>query len=139
MSSYKIDLEWGWQKCSEIGYSIRERKGSFVEKCKNDYGVSPRTHWISTYYGGQDIKLILKRFGSNIIFSNGLKDPYSSGGILSDLSKSLVAIPTINGSHRLDLDPSQQSDPRWLIEQRKKELKIIHRWIAQYYADLGAH
>jgi hypothetical protein len=26
-----------------------------------------------------------------------------------------------------------------LIEQRKKELKIIHGWIAQYYSDLGAH
>jgi hypothetical protein len=26
---------------------------SFVEKCKKDYGVSPHTHWISTYYGGQ--------------------------------------------------------------------------------------
>ena len=28
----------------------------------------------------QHIKTILKRFGSNIIFSNGLRDPYSSAG-----------------------------------------------------------
>ncbi|WJX72126.1 lysosomal Pro-Xaa carboxypeptidase [Trifolium repens] len=147
---HEIDLEWGWQTCSEIVIPFGKGKDSmfqpqpfdlksFVEKCKKDYGVSPRTHWISTYYGGQDIKLILKRFGSNIIFSNGLKDPFSSGGILSDLSKSLVAIPTINGSHCLDLYPSKQNDPGWLIEQRKKELKIIHGWIAQYYSDLGAH
>jgi lysosomal Pro-X carboxypeptidase len=26
---------------------------NFVKKCKKDYGVEPRPHWISTYYGGQ--------------------------------------------------------------------------------------
>lgn len=28
----------------------------------------------------QEVKLILQKFGSNIIFSNGLSDPYSVGG-----------------------------------------------------------
>jgi len=26
---------------------------SYIETCKKEYGVSPRPHWISTYYGGQ--------------------------------------------------------------------------------------
>lgn len=102
---------------------------SYIEQCKSIYGVPPRPHWVTSYYGGhvrilylssqtinfqstwstllskyfvgchvvfttntktnisenfmahcQDIKLILHRFGSNIIFSNGLRDPYSTGG-----------------------------------------------------------
>jgi lysosomal Pro-X carboxypeptidase len=43
-----------------------------------------------------------------------------------------------SGSHCLDILPSKQSDPGWLIEQRKKEVEIIQGWIAQYYIDLGA-
>ncbi|CAH2041652.1 unnamed protein product [Thlaspi arvense] len=53
---------------------------SYVKRCESLYGVSPRPHWVTTYYGGHDIKLVLRRFASNVIFSNGLKDPYSSGG-----------------------------------------------------------
>ncbi|THG13840.1 hypothetical protein TEA_014318 [Camellia sinensis var. sinensis] len=55
---------------------------SFIEDCKSMYGVPPRPHWVTTYYGGHDINMVLKRFASNIIFSNGLRDPYSSGGAL---------------------------------------------------------
>ncbi|WJX68849.1 lysosomal Pro-Xaa carboxypeptidase [Trifolium repens] len=140
---------WEWQTCSEmvmpfgIGndtmfqpYTFNLKR--FVEKCQKEYDVLPRPHWITTYYGGHNIKLVLQKFGSNIIFSNGLKDPYSSSGVLNDLSDNIVAIQTINGSHCLDILPSKQSDLGWLIEQRKKEVEIIQGWIAQYYIDLGA-
>ncbi|KAK2423912.1 lysosomal Pro-X carboxypeptidase [Trifolium repens] len=144
--SSKFFMGWGWQTCSEmvipngIGNDTMFRPfpfnlKNFVKKCKKDYGVEPRPHWISTYYGGQNIKLVRRRSSSNIIFSNGLKDPYSSGGVLTNLSKSLVAITTVNGSHCLDLLTSQQTDPKWLIQQRKKEVKIIRGWIKQYYND----
>lgn len=139
---YVSDIEeevqegWRWQTCSEMVMPYGKGKDSmfqpdpfnltsYVETCKEEYGVSPRPHWISTYYGGEKIKLVLKKFGSNIIFSNGLKDPYSSGGVLNDLSESLVAVHTINGSHCLDLRRSQESDPDWLVDQRKKEVMII--------------
>ncbi|WJX68733.1 lysosomal Pro-Xaa carboxypeptidase [Trifolium repens] len=145
----ETSVGWEWQTCSEmvmpfgIGndtmfqpYPFNLKR--FVEKCRKEYDVLPRPHWITTYYGGHNIKLVLQKFGSNIIFSNGLKDPYSSSGVLNDLSDSIVAIQTNNGSHCLDILPSKQSDPGWLIEQRKKEVEIIQGWIAQYYIDLGA-
>ncbi|KAK2354036.1 lysosomal Pro-X carboxypeptidase [Trifolium repens] len=107
-STSKKDDGWGWQTCTEMVMPYGKGNDSmfpldpfdlknYTKNCEKIYGVSPRPHWISSYYGGHDIKLVLKRFSSNIIFSNGLKDPYSSGGILSDLSKSLVAITTVNG------------------------------------------
>ncbi|KAJ8749890.1 hypothetical protein K2173_013805 [Erythroxylum novogranatense] len=144
-----VDIDgWDWQTCSEMVMPIARGTGTmfppdsfdynkFTDNCKRQYGVLPRPHWITTYYGGQNIELILKRFGSNIIFSNGLKDPYSSGGVLKNLSDTLVAVTTTNGSHCLDILKSSPNDPVWLITQRQTEIKIIEDWIAKYYADLS--
>ncbi|KAF2310037.1 hypothetical protein GH714_006264 [Hevea brasiliensis] len=81
---------------------------SRIKQCKSEFGVVPRPHWITTYYGGHDIKLILQRFASNIIFSNGLRDPLSSGGVLQNISDTLLAVYTVNGSHALDLLRAKQ-------------------------------
>ncbi|KAK6926685.1 Peptidase S28 [Dillenia turbinata] len=109
---------------------------SFTKACMRRYGVPPRPHWVTTYYGGHDIKLVLERFGSNIIFSNGLKDPYSCGGVLENISETLLAIYTEKGSHCLDLYKPDPRDPEWLVSQRKEEIKIIEGWLAEYYAEL---
>ncbi|KAK9676931.1 hypothetical protein RND81_11G110800, partial [Saponaria officinalis] len=108
-------LAWPWQICSEmvafgqVSVKSNDTESMFphiiepfdiedtLRPCKAAYGVLPRPNWLHTYYGGQDIKLVLKRFGSNIIFSNGLRDPYSSAGVLEDLSDTLKAIYTSQG------------------------------------------
>ncbi|XP_042489855.1 lysosomal Pro-X carboxypeptidase-like [Macadamia integrifolia] len=141
---------WGWQTCSEMVMPIGRGSNdtmfpaapfnltSFADSCKNSYGVSPRPHWITTQFGGHDIKRVLKWFGSNIIFSNGLRDPYSSGGVLQSISPSLLAVHTKNGSHCLDILNSSPEDPEWLVKQRKIEIKIIDGWLKKYYTDLAA-
>ncbi|KAH9660397.1 prolylcarboxypeptidase-like protein [Citrus sinensis] len=86
----------------------------------------------------QDIKLILRRSTSNIIFSNGMRDPFSRGGVLENISDSIIALSTKYGSHCLDLDGAKKSDPDWLVQQRKTEVKIMQGWITQYYDDFKA-
>ncbi|EOA20470.1 hypothetical protein CARUB_v10000782mg [Capsella rubella] len=142
------NIAWRWQSCSEIvmpvGYDKQDtmfpttpfNMTSYISGCESYYGVPPRQHWITTYFGIQDVKLILQKFGSNIIFSNGLSDPYSVGGILEDISDTIVAITTKNGSHCQDIGLKSKDDPEWLVMQREKEIKILDSWISTYQKDL---
>ncbi|KAL1816021.1 hypothetical protein ACET3Z_018595 [Daucus carota] len=140
---------WHWQSCSEIvipfayGDNTMFPQSNFslsdyLENCRHSFGVEPRPHWITTYYGGQEIKLVLEKFASNIIFSNGLRDPYSRGGVLQNISHSLVAVVTADGSHCLDIVSTRPDDPEWLLNQRKTVVRIIKGWINEYYATLNA-
>ncbi|KAI3683578.1 hypothetical protein L1987_84086 [Smallanthus sonchifolius] len=88
----QTSIGWQWQGCSEMVIPIGITSNvsmfpsspfdakEFIDDCDKRFGVMPRPHWATTYYGGQDISSFLSKFGSNIIFSNGLRDPYSSGG-----------------------------------------------------------
>uniref|UniRef100_A0A1J3EWG3 Lysosomal Pro-X carboxypeptidase n=1 Tax=Noccaea caerulescens TaxID=107243 RepID=A0A1J3EWG3_NOCCA len=142
------NIAWRWQSCCEIvmpiGYDKQDtmfptapfNMTSFIDGCESYYGVPPRPHWITTYFGIQDVKLILRRFGSNIIFSNGLSDPYSVGGVLENISDTVVAMTTKNGSHCQDIGLKSKGDPEWLVMQREKEIEMIDSWISTYQKDL---
>ncbi|XP_002530520.2 lysosomal Pro-X carboxypeptidase [Ricinus communis] len=140
---------WGWQACTEM---ILPTGGSTAESifpasewdyndrvtyCKLRFDIDPRPNWITTEFGGHNIKMALKRFASNIIFFNGLRDPWSGGGVLEDISKSLVALVEEKGAHHVDLRFATSEDPKWLQEVRQKEVKIIAKWLSDYYQDLA--
>ncbi|KAI3443989.1 hypothetical protein Pfo_000654 [Paulownia fortunei] len=138
---------WNWQACTEMvmpmtvsnesmfppsSFSYKE----YADDCMKNYGVRPRRHWITTEFGGTNIEQVLKRFGSNIIFSNGLQDPWSRGSVLKNISTSIVALVAEKGAHHTDLRSATRRDPDWLIEQRKQEVEIIQKWISDYYLDM---
>ncbi|KAL6559152.1 hypothetical protein OROHE_006521 [Orobanche hederae] len=140
---------WSWQACTEMilltegntedsmfpasNYSYNDR----LEYCKYYFNIEPRPSWISTEFGAHHIYRVLKSFGSNIIFSNGLRDPWSGGGVLKTISKSIVAIVAKEGAHHADLRHSTDEDPGWLQHMRKREVKIISKWIDKYNHDLA--
>ncbi|KAG5241063.1 hypothetical protein OIU78_029093 [Salix suchowensis] len=138
---------WNWQACTEMVMPMSSSHdqsmyptydfnySSFQEGCWEEFGVIPRPRWITTEFGGQDIKTALETFGSNIIFSNGLLDPWSGGSVLQNISETIVALVTKEGAHHLDLRPSTPEDPDWLVEQRETEVKLIKGWIDDYLGE----
>lgn len=141
---------WNWQACTEMVMPMSSSQdnsmfptydfdyASFEEGCLQDYGVRPRPRWISTEFGGHNLSKVLKIFGSNIIFSNGLLDPWSGGSVLHNISESIVALVTKEGAHHIDLRPATDNDPEWLIEQRKSEIDLIKGWLDNYYQSKAA-
>ncbi|KAH9700241.1 prolylcarboxypeptidase-like protein [Citrus sinensis] len=130
-----------WQRCSEMvmPIGIDNTKmfppdpfdlSNYIDDCKNCMafllGLTGSLLIMEAMQGSYE------PFAGNIIFSNGLRDPYSSGGVLEDALESVVAIHTANGR------ANQDSDPDWLVIQRKAEVEIIEGWISKYYADLKA-
>ncbi|XP_021692132.2 uncharacterized protein LOC110673333 [Hevea brasiliensis] len=151
ISPYELSNKsaWDWQTCTQlvlpIGYGNETMFEppepfdikSYIKDCLDVFGIVPRPHWMTTEFGGHDVKTVLGNFASNIIFANGLRDPYSIGGVLEDISDSVVAVHTEHGAHCLDLYSPTPDDPDWLVAQRDKEIKIISAWIAEYYAKLS--
>ncbi|CAK9323013.1 unnamed protein product [Citrullus colocynthis] len=141
--------DWTWQACTEmilpIGGNTEDSifpasTWHFADRfnfCKRLYDVEPRRIWIPTHFGGHNIERVVKRFGSNIIFFNGLRDPWSGGGVLKNISSTIMAIVAKEGAHHVDLRFSNPEDPKWLKDVRKQELNIIQDWLSQYYLDLA--
>lgn len=89
----------------------------------------PWSRWMDEYYGGLHISA-----ASNIVFSNGLLDPWSSGGVLRNLSTSAVALILPNGAHHLDLMFPTPADPPDAVAARRTEELHIRKWISEAYA-----
>ncbi|CAA6672264.1 unnamed protein product [Spirodela intermedia] len=134
---------WSWQTCTEMVMPMSSSNGSmfpafaydyaeFAASCNGTYGVSPRPHWITTEYGGERIERVLKRFGSNIVFSNGMRDPWSRGGVLRNISATVVALVTEKGAHHVDFRSATEGDPEWLTQLRSQEVGILQKWIDEY-------
>ncbi|KAF8404809.1 hypothetical protein HHK36_009699 [Tetracentron sinense] len=141
---------WNWQACTEMIMPMSSDQhtsmfptydysySSYQAECWEDFHVKPRPRWITTEFGGHDLRAVLKTFGSNIIFSNGLLDPWSGGSVLQNVSETIVALVTEEGAHHIDLRASTDEDPDWLVEQRASEIKLIEGWVNNYYQERTA-
>ena len=65
------------------------------------YLANLQQHRLSCSWGGRQIGT-----ASNIVFSNGLLDPWHGFGVLEDVSESVVAVVIPEGAHHLDVSTS---------------------------------
>lgn len=93
--------------------------------------ADPFATWEEVYYGGRRAL----RETSNIVFSNGALDPWSSAGVLESVSPSVQAVLLDLGAHHLDLFFPDDNDPPCAAQARKVEAEAIRKWIGAH----GAH
>jgi len=128
---------WPYLACTEI-YLPYAGSGAFphstynlttdVQNCYNEFGVTLRYDWGRTEFAGFDFSS-----ASNIIFSNGLLDPWHSCGLLTTLNPTLPAIVIPESAHHLDLRAPNPDDPSYVTQAREMEQSIIGGWITDYW------
>lgn len=100
---------------------------AFSSECKKKWLVEPAFKLPLNEYGGKNLK-----YFSNMIFSNGLLDPWASGGVLRNFSDSVVAIIIPEGAHHLDLMDDNIDDPDSVVQARAFHTDTIKKWIDDY-------
>jgi lysosomal Pro-X carboxypeptidase len=99
---------------------------AFLEQhCRRKYNVSPRRDWIPASYGGESYP------GTNVVFSNGLLDPWSSAGVLNSTHPSVLIAVIPEGAHHLDLFFSNDLDPESVRQARAMEMAAIRSWLQE--------
>lgn len=103
---------------------------SFVaQRCADKYGLQTRPYWIHDEYGSW----AQLSQSSNIVFSNGGYDPWSSGGVKTSPGGSIQTVFIPEGGHHLDLFFSNPQDPASVTAARQTEMTAIQGWISAWY------
>ena len=130
---------WNYQSCTELLYPLCSDgihdmyfKSSWdieaVGKiCRNTWGTSPDLSRVKLLYGDRDISE-----HSNIVFVNGDMDPWSGGGVLDNITDSIIALTVDHGAHNYDLLFSMKEDLPSVKEARNKEKSYIRSWIQKW-------
>lgn len=129
---------WDFQMCTEINYAMITNnvtdmfppsvwdRNDLTDYCWENYQLIPSVEFMEMWY-----PLNFSDMTDKIIFSNGLLDPWHLGGYLSPPggNKDLPTVIIPSGAHHLDLRGSNPDDPEDVIQARKKEVKILKKWL----------
>lgn len=130
-------LYWSYIYCTEIMVPIGQNGitdmfwsapwnvTAKMEFCKQLWGVETRIDWMYQTYGGYEGL----NASSNIFFSNGEMDPWHSGGVLVNISDTLLASLMPEAAHHLDLMFSNPFDPPSVTTTRQMQRDAIQGWI----------
>jgi lysosomal Pro-X carboxypeptidase len=150
-ADYWLDGQWDYQWCTETipeeSYFTCDGVRDMFEPrafdwdavsqhCFAAWGVRPRFEWMRANYG--NVFDWATGGVTNIVFSNGLYDPWSSAGVKANLSDALPAVIIPTGAHHIDTFFSNDLDPAAVTAARAFEVAKIREWIAEFYAARAA-
>eukprot|EP01130_Rhizamoeba_saxonica_P017706 TRINITY_DN863_c0_g1_i1.p1 TRINITY_DN863_c0_g1~~TRINITY_DN863_c0_g1_i1.p1 ORF type:complete len:349 (-),score=63.67 TRINITY_DN863_c0_g1_i1:19-1065(-) len=125
------DRSWYFQKCTEYGYFKTDSVNIFsnipkdLEYFKNicykafGDGVFPDTSWTNYYFGGIDVE------SSNILYTNGLEDPWANLGMHQNASSSLP-VYLYTGAHCAPFHKPTTMDPDNLLIARNAIRQFVY-------------
>jgi len=131
---------WYWQKCTEFGwFKTTNHQSIFYPQtdvaflddffCKQvffpDLPSSELIAWTNVHYGGRNLSS-----SSNILFTNGERDPWRHMSVTIDVSDS-VTVSMYDAGHCVPYGPPQPSDTPSIIATRKD----INNYIAELVED----
>ncbi|XP_055851394.1 lysosomal Pro-X carboxypeptidase-like isoform X2 [Episyrphus balteatus] len=132
---------WSFQRCTELitGMCEGTNNNMFppdnnnlqeeIKGCKSTYDlpVERYVNRIRDHFGVEKLKT-----ATNIIFSNGLLDPWSAAGVLRTPNDESIVINIPEGAHHIDLRYSNPLDPPSVTQAREVEELYLKKWIRQF-------
>ena len=128
---------WEYQTCTEMRIPFCNdgiedmfepdpwNDDDWADECAEKfYGVRPNMNWTEVSYWGKKIET-----ASNIIWSNGLLDPWSAGGVMTSLSSKQPIVIMPDAAHHLELRAAHPDDIESCILAREVETAWIKKWI----------
>lgn len=110
--------------------------------CLDQFGVVPDPLYASREWGGKRVAVAGSSSSAltNVVFSNGLLDPWHGGGVLDKFAfdDSVVVVLIPEGGHHVDLFFENEADPKSVKEAREVERQNMRRWVEQARARVEA-
>ena len=100
--------------------------------CESRFGITPQPRTLPDLWGF-DLET-LPRVTSHIVFTNGLNDGWSVGGVKQNLSSTLLAFNMPNGAHHSDLNyvwPNPSTDTEDVLLVRSLVAGVLEGWLAE--------
>ena len=133
-------ISWDYQACTQVTQplGVHANSSMFLEHpwseewmtqhCMRRFGVQPSFEHLRDTMGLDDLARWPQP--SRVIFSNGLQDPWSAGGVLKNVTETMVAITIENGAHHQDLNGgASPNDTPDMLDARAQERAIISDWL----------
>ena len=139
-----------YQLCTEIVYQMNTNNisdmfpprkwelSNLTQYCNDKYGVKPNPSWMQLWFplnihneiiNGKETEVSM----SNIIFSNGLIDPFRGGGYMKSPGYGMPAIVIPQAAHHLDLRSANPADPPSVTQARYNETQLMKKWLDEHF------